>query len=374
MKIVIAVAGLAAQRCAEALRANGHDGPITMIGAEPHAPYDRPPLSKALLAGERPELALRPAPWHAENGVELRTNTEAVRLDDKLHLASGEALGYDRLLIATGAKPVELPGLAGRPNVHVLRTIDDSLRLDAALATADHIAIVGAGLIGQEVASSAAARGIKATLIDAVPAPFDTLMGPGGGHHLQALHERAGVDLRFGRRLVAVHEHDSRDLTPPAVAALQLDDGSRIEPDHVLVAVGVRPATAWTPWPAGIPVDPAGRAPAERVYAAGDAAAPYDPIADRHFPSAHWEAAVRQGQNVARAMLGLPERDEVPPFVWSDQHGVRIQRVGDPRGADPVDDLTYARNGRIAAVVLMNNPKGLKQARLSIDTRIQEAA
>jgi NADPH-dependent 2,4-dienoyl-CoA reductase/sulfur reductase-like enzyme len=200
-------------------------------------------------------------------------------------------------------------------------------------------------------------------------------MGPGGGHHLQALHERAGVDLRCGRRLVAVHERDdARDLTPPAVAALQLDDGSRVEPDLVLVAVGVRPATAWTPWPAGIPVDPAGRAPAENVFAAGDAAAPYDPIADRHFPSAHWEAAVRQGQNVARAMLGLPAREESPPFVWSDQHGVRIQRVGDPRGADPIDDLTYARNGRIAAVVLMNDPKGLKRARLAIDTPIREAA
>ena len=158
------------------------------------------------------------------------------------------------------------------------------------------------------------------------------------------------------------------------VAALQLDDGSRVEPDLVLVAVGVRPATGWTPWPAGIPVDPAGRTPAEHVYAAGDAAAPYDPIAGRHAPSAHWEAAVRQGQNAARAMLGLPEKADTPPFVWSDQHGVRIQRVGDPRGADPVEDLTYARDGRIAAVVLMNEPGALRDARRLIDTPIREAA
>jgi 3-phenylpropionate/trans-cinnamate dioxygenase ferredoxin reductase component len=137
MRIVLAGAGLAAQRCAEALRANGHDGPIVMVGAEPHAPYDRPPLSKALLAGERPDLALRPAAWHAEHNVELRTGTTAVGLEDgRLRLDSGEALAYDRLLVATGAQPVELPGLAGRANVHVLRTLDDALRLDEALASA----------------------------------------------------------------------------------------------------------------------------------------------------------------------------------------------------------------------------------------------
>jgi len=365
MRIVLVGAGLAAQRCAEALRASGHDGPITMIGAEPHAPYDRPPLSKALLQGERPDLSLRPTTWHSEQGVALRTGVTAVALDDTLHLDDGEKLAYDRLLIATGARPVELPGL---PGALTLRTLDDAIRLDAALVHAERIAIVGAGLIGQEVASSAAARGIHATLIDAAPAPFDALMGPGGGHHLQALHERAGVDLKLGRRLVTVHESAGR------VTALQLDDGSQIEPDLVLVAVGVRPATAWTPWPAGIPVDPAGRAPAPNVYAAGDAAAPYDPIAGRHLPSAHWEAAVRQGQNVARAMLGLPERDDVAPFVWSDQHGVRIQRIGDPRGADPIGDLTYARDGRVAAVVLMNQPGALKAARRRIDTLIKEAA
>jgi NADPH-dependent 2,4-dienoyl-CoA reductase/sulfur reductase-like enzyme len=368
MRIVIAGAGLAAQRCAETLRQNGHDGPLVMVGAEPHAPYDRPPLSKALLAGERPELSLRPAGWHEEHGVELRTGTRATELlESAVRLDSGETLGYDRLLIATGARPVELPGLAGRPNVHVLRTLDDSIRLDAALTTANRIAIVGAGLIGQEVASAAVARCIEATLIDAVPTPFDALMGPGGGQRLRALHERAGVRLQLGRRLVAFHGEEQ-------ITALELDDGTHIEADEVLIAVGVRPDTAWTPWPKGIPIDPGGRTPFDNVYAAGDAAAPYDPIAGRHTPSAHWEAAVRQGQSAARAMLGLPDRDEVPPFVWSDQHGVRIQRIGDPRNADPTGDLTYARDGRIAAVVLMNEPGALRNARRLIDTPIKEAA
>jgi 3-phenylpropionate/trans-cinnamate dioxygenase ferredoxin reductase subunit len=339
MRIVLVGAGLAAQRCAETLRANGHDGSITMIGAEPHPPYDRPPLSKALLAGERPDLSLRPAVWHADHDVELRTCTRAVKLDERLHLDTGEALPYDRLLIATGARPVELPGLA---HAHTLRTLDDALRLDEALATASHVAIVGAGLIGQEVASAARARGIAATLIDAAPNPFDALMGPGGGHHLRRLHEDAGVTLRLGRRLIATHGEQ----------ALELDDGSIVEADLFLVAVGVRPETAWANGYSG-----------PNVHAAGDATG-----------QAHWEAAARQGAAAARAMLGLPARPEAPPVVWSDQHGVRIQRVGDPRDAEPVGDLTYARDGRIAAVVLMNHPGALREARRSIDTPLREAA
>jgi 3-phenylpropionate/trans-cinnamate dioxygenase ferredoxin reductase subunit len=344
MRIVIVGAGLAAQRCAEALRANGHDGPIVMYGAEPHAPYDRPPLSKAILAGERPDLRLRPATWHADHDVDLRTDTRVTSLD---------GLDFDRLLIATGANPVMIPALADRENVHVLRTLDDALRLESALATSGHIAIVGGGLIGQEVASSAVARGVQATLIDAVPNPFDALMGPGGGHHLRTLHEQAGVELKLGRRLVGVRDD----------GALHLDDGSWVEPDHVLVAVGVRPATDWTPWPAGIPVDAECRTEIPNVFAAGDATG-----------VAHWEAASRQGTAAARAMLGLPPRAEQPPLVWSDQHGVRIQKIGDTRGAEPLGDLTYARDGRIAAVVLMNNQGGLREARRLIDTPIREAA
>ncbi len=206
------------------------------------------------------------------------------------------------------------------------------------MAGAGHIAIVGAGLIGQEVASAARARGIAATLIDAAPAPFDTLMGPGGGTHLQRLHENAGVTLRLGRRLIATHGDQ----------AVELDDGTVVEADVFLVAVGVRPAK----WPSR-----------PNVYAAGDVTG-----------SAHWEAAALQGAAAARAMLGLPQRATAPPLVWSDQHGVRIQRVGDPHGATPAGDLTYVKHGRVVAVVLMNRPGELREARRRIDTLIEEAA
>ncbi len=338
MKIALVGTGLAAQRCAESLRQLGHDGPIAMYGDE--LPYDRPPLSKAFLAGERPDVRLRPDGWYRDNDVEFRE--QRITSLDELH--------FDKVLIATGARPIELPGL---PGAHVLRTVADAIRLDEALTRTHHLAIVGAGLIGQEVASAAAKRGIRTTLIDAQPQPFDALMGPGGGHHLQALHEHAGVELKLGRRLVAVDE------TPTRVRSLQLDDGSRIRPDEVLVAVGVRPATAWTPWPARIPVDASGATPMPGVFAAGDATG-----------SAHWEAAVVGGQNAARGMLGLQPKPHQPPLVWSDQHGVRIQRIGDPTGATPADDLTYAHDGRIKAVVLMNRPEHVRTAR----RLIQEAA
>ena len=324
MRIVLVGAGLAAQRCAEALRANGHDGPLTMIGAERHAPYDRPPLSKAILAGERPDLAYRMP------DVELLTGTRVTRVDERVHLETGDDLPYDKVLIATGAEPIRLPGLE---HAHTLRTLDDALRLDAAMTRADSIAIVGAGLIGQEVASAARAKGLEATLIDAATDPFDALMGPGGGHHLKTLHERAGVTLHLGRRLLAASEH-----------ALRLDDGTVVEADLTLVAIGVRPAT--------LPAPP-------HAFHAGDVTG-----------SAHWEAAARQGAAAARAMLGLPQRQEQPPVVWTDQYGVRIQRVGETRGATPAGDLTYHRDGRLAAVVLMNDPAGVNKAR----RQIKEAA
>ena len=321
MRIVLVGAGLAAQRCAETLRANGHDGPITMVGAERHAPYDRPPLSKAILAGERPDLRFK------DVDVSLRTGTRATQVTrTEVVLDTGERLPYDQALIATGAEPVRLPGL---DHALTLRTLDDALRLDEAMDHARSIAIVGAGLIGQEVASAARARNLRTTLIDAAADPFDALMGPGGGHHLKTLHEDAGVTLHLGRRLIAASKN-----------VLRLDDQATVTADLTLVAIGVRPATLPAPG---------------NVHFAGDVTG-----------SAHWEAAARQGANAARKMLGLAPRQDPPAVVWTDQYGVRIQRVGDLRDATPNGDLTYHRDGRLAAVVLIDDPAGVHTARRMI--------
>jgi NADPH-dependent 2,4-dienoyl-CoA reductase/sulfur reductase-like enzyme len=365
MRVVLAGGGLAAQRCAEALRAHGHDGPITMLAAEPHAPYDRPPLSKAVLAGERPTLALRPPDWHAEHGVDLRLGTPATGLDPdrrRVRVAGGEELPYDRLLIATGARPVELPGLTAPTNTQSFRTLEDALALNEALRPGLRLAVLGAGLIGQELASAAVARGARVTLIDARLAPFDALLGPGAGPLLAGLHGRAGVDLRLGHRLAAVRSAGS------AAVALVLDDGTAVACDRVVVAVGVRPDVAWAGLAAGAPLPP-------HVLLAGDAAG-----------TGHWEAAARQGAAAGRAMLELPARGQGPPLVWSDQHGIRLQRLGDPRGADghSLDGdpaagdcmLTFHRGGRPVAITLVGRPGGLPAARRRLRDTLtdQEAA
>jgi len=299
MRIVLVGAGLAAQRCAETLRQLGHDGPIAMYGDD--RPYDRPPLSKQFLRGERPELRFRPDSWYRDQDVDFR-HQRVTSLDD---------LQFDKALIATGAQPRTL---AAFPHALTLRTREDAIALDDALTATRHLAIIGAGLIGQEVASAATARGIRTTLVDLDPNPFDALMGPGGGHHLRKLHEDNGVELRLGQR------------------------SGPLNADTILVAVGVAPA--WTP------------DPAPDVFHVGDVTG-----------SAHWEAAVVGGQNAARRMLGLEPKPEQPPLVWSDQYGVRIQRVGEITGVEPSDDLTYRRHGRLRAVVLMNQPEAVRQAR-----------
>lgn len=299
MKIVLVGAGLAAQRCAETLRQLGHDGPIAMYGDEP--PYDRPPLSKAFLKGERPEVRFRPDSWYRDNEVDFR----------RQRVTTLDGLEFDKALIATGAAPITLDAF---PHALTLRTREDAVALDEALTTTRHLAIIGAGLIGQEVASAAVARGIRTTLVDLNPHPFDALMGPGGGRHLRRLHEEHGVELRLGQR------------------------SGPLNADTILVAVGVRPA--WKP------------DPRPDVFHAGDVTG-----------SAHWEAAATQGTNAARRMLGLQPKPEQPPLVWSDQYGVRIQRVGEIHGVEPSDDLTYRRAGRLKAVVLMNEPHRVREAR-----------
>ena len=343
-RVVVAGGGLAGQRTAEALRALGHDGPVTMLAAERHAPYDRPPLSKAVLAGDTADLSLRPATWHQDNGVELLINTPATGLKPgRVRTPNGD-IAYDELVIATGASPITLPGL---PHAQALRTLDDARRLREHLKPGGRIAVVGAGLIGQEIASAAAARQAHATLIDVAQRPFDTLLGPGQGDWLRERHERAGVTLRLGRRLIATDDD-----------ALLLDDGTTVIADHVVVAIGVRPEIAWAGETSG-------------AHLAGDCTG-----------SAHWEAAVRQANAVARTILGLPAKPEAPPLVWSDQHGSRIQRLGDPRHADRVHKdggdseftLTFTRRGRIVAATLVNRPHDVAKARRALQTPRREAA
>jgi NADPH-dependent 2,4-dienoyl-CoA reductase/sulfur reductase-like enzyme len=350
MRVVLAGAGLASQRCAEALRAAGHDGPITMVGAERHRPYDRPPLSKA---GAELLVHLRPERWYADHDVTLRLGTPVAALDvggRQVLLRGGERLPYERLLIATGAEPIVPPPFAGRSNVQALRTVDDAWRLRTALAPGCRLVVVGAGLVGQEVASTAVARGAQVTLVDAAPAPFDALVGPALGGWLAALHRAAGVELCLGVGVTGA-------AGSGRIEALELADGRRLVCDHVVVGVGVRPATRWAVHNR-LFATANGATALPSVFAAGDAAG-----------GAHWEFAARRGAAAARAMLGVPARPDPPTMLWSDQHGVRLHRLGDPRSANrttldgdvggPDFTLTYRRAERPVAAVLVGRPGAL---------------
>jgi NADPH-dependent 2,4-dienoyl-CoA reductase/sulfur reductase-like enzyme len=339
--LLIAGGGLAAQRTCETLRRLGHDGRVRMICAEPHPPYDRPPLSKSVLTGERGAAlpALRPARWYAEHDVELLLAARAAALDPtvrRVRLEDGAHLRYRTLVIATGSCPRRLEALPLGARVLELRTFDDAKLLRAALmGTVERLAIVGAGLVGMEVASSATKLGVAVTMLDAAPTPLAPVLPPVLGCWLAGLHARAGVELLLGRTVDRVRSR-ARGID------LTLSDGRRISPDLVLVAAGAAPATDWLQdsglvSSGAIPVDAFGRTAIPDVYAAGDAAGFFDPVTRRPTPTQHWEAAAREGAIVARAITNAPGPVAPPPMFWSDQHGIRIQFVGEIGTADGIE-------------------------------------
>ncbi len=379
-EIVIVGGGLAAQRCAETLRREGHAGTIRMVCAEPHLPYDRPPLSKQLLTGGRAadSLGFRPPEWYAEQRIDLLLGVAATGLrtqDHRLLLAGDAELPYDRLLIATGSRPRMLPTLAGARNVSVLRTLDDSLALRQALTERGELVVIGAGFIGQEVAATARRLGATVTMIEAAEAPLVGILGPRLGAWFARLHREEGVELLTGCTVERAEANGT-------VSALHLSNGRRVPAGHVLVGVGVAAEAQWLADTGlanrdGIPVDSWGRTSAPDVFAAGDVAATFDPVAGRHRGGAHWEAAARQGARAARAMLGGDPGPPVTSSFWSDQYGIRIQYLGNAQGADAVDvdgdpdardfTATFSRAGRPVAALLVNRPRQLPAARALIE-------
>jgi NADPH-dependent 2,4-dienoyl-CoA reductase/sulfur reductase-like enzyme len=371
--VLIIGGGLAAQRAVETLRARGHHDPIRVVCGEPVAPYDRPPLSKELLASpDAVDPAFRSSDWYAEAGVELVLGRRAGALDAgcaRVLLEDGGELGYDALIIATGSHPRRLPWLAGRPNVHVLRTLDDARGLHAALVPGARLAIVGAGFIGQEVAATARRLGVDVTMIEGRSAPLEHVLGAELGGWFGDLHRAEGVRLELEAAVASAE---------PAVAgapvrSLVLADGRSIEADVVLVAIGVVPETRWlarSPLAGdGIAVDAGGHTVVPGVYAAGDVARPVDPVIGARIRCEHWEPAARMGVAAARSILGLAPAAAPPPSFWSDQYGLRIQLVGEAAGADSVsldgspDDRDFTavleRHGVPIGALLVDRPREL---------------
>jgi 3-phenylpropionate/trans-cinnamate dioxygenase ferredoxin reductase component len=318
--IVVVGAGLAGSRCAETLRAEGFDGRIVVFGDEPHAPYERPALSKELLAGTRESVELRPEAFWAERGIELRLGERIESVDLLGRVAGG--VRWDALVLATGARARRLPG--EQPHgVHVLRTRGDADALRSELEAGMRLCVIGAGFVGAEAASTALSLGLDVTLVEAAPCPFARALGVEVGG-LLADHWRArGADVRLGSGV------DRIEAGPGGRAgAVVLADGSRIECGAVLVGIGVVPAGELLGEEAGIPTDACGRTALPNVYACGDVAAAYRPSLGRAVRVEHWTSAAGQAVAVAHSILGRERPYDDLPYFWSDQFGLRLQYVG----------------------------------------------
>ncbi len=314
--VVIAGGGLAGQRCAEALRQGGYEGPVRIVCGERTAPYDRPPLSKKFLAGEHElaDIALRPAEWHTDKGVELLLGDPAAGLDPdrrRLVLASGREVPYDTLVVATGSRARALPDVEAYTNVHTLRTHLDAERLRYALQPGTRLAVLGAGLIGQEVAATASGRGADVVLVEAAPLPLARALHPELAAWLCDVQREEGVEVLLGARVEEFVGSDG------VLTALRLADGTSVELDELLIAIGVQPNDDWLPAPLAELLE------RPEIHAAGDVAG-----------GDHWELAAHQGRAVAHAILEQPPKATPLTSWWTDVHGIRIQGLGDPAGAD----------------------------------------
>jgi 3-phenylpropionate/trans-cinnamate dioxygenase ferredoxin reductase subunit len=389
-RVVVVGASLAGLRAAEELRHQGFDGTITMVGDEPHRPYDRPPLSKQVLAGDwdedRIELTVTDPGGVDALDLDWRLGVRATGLDvggRRVELAGGEQLAYDGLVIATGARPRELPGTEDLAGVHTLRTLDDYRAIRAGLeAGAGRTVVVGAGFIGAEVAATCRARGCEVTILEALPVPLGRALGDEMGAVMGELHSDHGVDLRLGAGVAGFEGGDR-------VERVRLADGSAVEADLVVVGIGVTPNTGWLEASGlalddGVVCDATTRV-APGVVAAGDVARWPSHRFGELLRVEHWDNAIAMGEHAARRLLAEPPfapadgeaaagaepgaYDPVPWF-WSDQYDRKIQLAGRSSGADEVVVVDgsiaerrfvalYRRGDRLAGVLSMNRPRPL---------------
>jgi NADPH-dependent 2,4-dienoyl-CoA reductase/sulfur reductase-like enzyme len=384
--IVIVGASLAGLRAAETLRHDGYDERVVLVGAEPHLPYDRPPLSKELLAGEwEPEqVALRKQPYD-DLELDLRLGRRATGLDvasRAVTLDGGETIAFDGLVVATGSRPRTLPGTPALDGIFVLRTLDDCLAIRAALDSRPRVVVIGAGFIGSEVAATCRGRGLDVTVLEMLPTPMARAIGPTVGAACGRLHRDHGVDLRCG---VTVAGFEGGDR----VERVRTADGAAVDADLVVVGVGVVPETRWLEG-SGLTLDDgvvcdATCLAAPGVVAAGDVVRWPNPLFDgESMRVEHWTNATEQGVTAARRLLiddaSAADVFAPVPFVWSDQYDVKIQVVGAIRGDDEVAVVdgaldehkfvaVFGRGGRLVGALGFSRPRVVMQYRRLIAQR-----
>ncbi|HEY7215853.1 MAG TPA: FAD-dependent oxidoreductase [Thermoanaerobaculia bacterium] len=375
--VVIVGAGAAGNAAAEALRREGYGGPITVIGPENEAPYDRPNLSKDYLAGNAPEewIPLHPRDFYDEQRIELLLGVRVTALDTaakKVTLSDGRSLEYGALLLATGADPIRLP-LPGAdlPHVHLLRTLADSRAIIEKAKEAKRAVVVGASFIGLEAAAALRAREVAVTVVAPEERPLERVLGPQLGDFIRGVHEEHGVEFRLGTKPKAFTE-----------GAVELESGESLPADLVVVGVGVRPNVALAEAAGlgvdkGVLVDEHLRTSAPGVYAAGDIARWPDPHSGERIRVEHWVVAERQGQTAARNILGRGERFDAVPFFWSQHYDVVINYVGHATKWDAIEvtgalaeksaTLAFRAGGRIAAVATVFRDRESLEAELAME-------
>ncbi len=376
-RIVIVGGGAAGFAAAEMLRRQDYRGSIVMLSNEAAAPVDRPNLSKDYLAGSAPEewLPLRPEEFYAQAGIDLRLGTEVAAIDTKARevvLAGGEAIPYDRLLLATGAEPVRLP-ISGvdQPHVHILRSLADCRAIIASANGARRAMVIGASFIGLETAASLRARDIEVHVVGLEQRPMERVLGPEMGDFVRALHEEHGVIFHLGDTVTSI---DGKRAT--------LKSGGVLDADVVVIGVGVRPRLALAEKAGlaidrGVTVDAYLETSVPGIYAAGDIARWPDPHSGETIRVEHWVVAERQGQTAARNMLGQREVFDAVPFFWSQHYDVPINYVGHAGKWDEiaVDGdiaakdclLRYKSGGRVRAVASIYRDVASLEAEIAME-------
>ena len=377
---VIVGAGIAGNAAAETLRKQGFEGKVHLVGAEPHRPYDRPPLSKEFLSGskEQDKLFFKPEDFYAEHSIQLHLGTEATALDPTsktLTLADGASLRFDKLLLATGSRVRTLP-IPGSEleGIHYLRTIDDSQAIAQSMNSASRVVIVGAGFIGSEVAAVCKTAGLEVTVLEIQPQPMAHILGEEMGAIYANLHTSRGIDLRLQEGISGIRGSSRAEQ-------VITDQGNAIDCDFVVIGVGIAPDTtlaksAGLEVDRGILVDEHCQTSHPDIYAAGDVANWFHPGLGHRLRVEHWDNALNQGAAAAKSMLGAPEPYSPTLYFWSDQYDLNIQYLGHAtewdeiaiRGNPGEEKFTafYLKDGSVHGALVVNNFRDIRPTRTLI--------